>query len=69
MSARSDEESSAWNSKCDGLRQTLQAQELHAENLEKELAMRPSSRQVKNHVPAVISQAALQGNYRLMIRF
>lgn len=46
VSSRADEESNAWNAKCEGLRQALQAQELHAENLEKELSMRPSSRQV-----------------------
>lgn len=49
VSSRADEESNAWNAKCEGLRQALQAQELHAENLEKELAMRPSSRQVMEY--------------------
>ena len=32
--------------KCEGLRSALQAQEVHAEDLERELATRPSTKQV-----------------------
>ena len=43
---RAEEEASAWSSRCEGLRAALQAQEAHAEALERELATRPSAKQV-----------------------
>ena len=47
VSLRAEEEASAWSSRCEGLRAALQAQEAHAEALERELATRPSAKQVR----------------------
>lgn len=42
VSMRADEEAEAMNSRCEGLRLALRAQEAHAEALERELTTRPT---------------------------
>ncbi len=49
LQERARAESAAWAERCDGLRQSLAAQEAHSTALEAHLNSRPTAQQVHSH--------------------